>query len=113
MDSEVTYYRKSEIREHNNLKSAWIIMDNLVYDITKFLEDHPGGEEVLLEQAGQESTEAFEDVGHSEDARMMAKKYLIGELHPEDRKKPPKKETPSKSDAANNSGKKSSKCIIQ
>ena len=39
MDSEVTYYRKSEIREHNNLKSAWIIMDNLVYDITKFLED--------------------------------------------------------------------------
>lgn len=30
---------------------------------------HPGGEEVLIEQAGRDATEAFEDVGHSTDAR--------------------------------------------
>lgn len=41
---------------------------------------HPGGEEVLLEQAGREATEAFEDVGHSTDARDMMKKYKVGEL---------------------------------
>lgn len=41
---------------------------------------HPGGEEVLLEQAGKEATEAFEDVGHSTDARELMKKYKIGEL---------------------------------
>lgn len=32
-------------------------------------DQHPGGEEVLIEQAGREATEAFEDVGHSSDAR--------------------------------------------
>lgn len=41
---------------------------------------HPGGEEVLLEQAGKDATEQFEDVGHSSDAREMMTKYKIGEL---------------------------------
>ncbi len=43
---------------------------------------HPGGEEVLREQAGGDATESFEDVGHSTDAREMARSMLIGELHP-------------------------------
>jgi cytochrome b involved in lipid metabolism len=33
-----------------------------------------------LEQAGKDGTEAFEDVGHSTDARELMKKYKIGEL---------------------------------
>lgn len=41
---------------------------------------HPGGEEVLLEQAGNDGTEAFEDVGHSTDARELMKKYKIGDV---------------------------------
>ena len=41
---------------------------------------HPGGEEVLIEQAGKDATESFEDVGHSTDARDIMKKYKIGEL---------------------------------
>ena len=46
---------------------------------------HPGGEEILIENAGQDSTENFEDVGHSSDAREMLEEYYVGELHEEDR----------------------------
>lgn len=46
-----------------------------------FISQHPGGEEVLLEQAGGDATESFEDVGHSTDAREMLQQYYIGELH--------------------------------
>lgn len=35
---------------------------------------------MLIEQAGKDATENFEDVGHSNDARDMMKKYKIGEL---------------------------------
>ena len=35
----------------------------------------------MIENAGIDSTEAFEDVGHSSDAREMLKDYLIGELN--------------------------------
>lgn len=83
----VKYYRLSEIEGQNTFKSTWIIINNNVYDVTTFLEEHPGGEEVLREQAGGDATESFEDVGHSSDAREMAKDMLIGELHPEDRDK--------------------------
>ena len=41
---------------------------------------HPGGEEVLIENAGSDSTTAFDDVGHSSDARTMLEQYYIGEL---------------------------------
>ena len=42
-----------------------------------------GGEEVLIEQGGQDATESFEDVGHSEEARRMLKRYLVGPLQGE------------------------------
>ncbi|KAF7649548.1 hypothetical protein LDENG_00139580 [Lucifuga dentata] len=83
----VTYFRLAEIEQQNSFKSTWIVIHNQVYDVTKFLEEHPGGEEVLREQAGGDATESFEDVGHSTDAREMAGGMVIGELHPDDRVK--------------------------
>ncbi|XP_034998691.1 cytochrome b5 [Hippoglossus stenolepis] len=80
-------FRLSEIQEQNSFKSTWIIIQHKVYDVTKFLEEHPGGEEVLREQAGGDATESFEDIGHSSDAREMASSMVIGELHPDDREK--------------------------
>ena len=34
----------------------------------------------MVELAGKDATEGFVDVGHSQDARTMLKKYLIGEV---------------------------------
>lgn len=39
-----------------------------------------GGEEVLLDVAGQDATEAFEDVGHSDEAREILEGLLVGSL---------------------------------
>lgn len=49
-----------------------------VYDVTKYLDDHPGGAEVMLDVSGQNADEFFEDIGHSNEARTELKKYLIG-----------------------------------
>ena len=46
--------------------------------MTKYLDDHPGGAEVMLDVAGQNADEFFEDIGHSKEAREELKKYLIG-----------------------------------
>ena len=51
-----------------------------VCDVTCFLNEHPGGEEVLLEQARGDATESFEDVGHSSEAREVLKQYYIGDV---------------------------------
>jgi len=77
MSKEFTH---EEVAEHNSSNSTWIIIGNQVYDVTKFLDEHPGGCEVLLEKAGEDRTEAFEDVGHSTDAIEMRKQFLIGDV---------------------------------
>lgn len=46
--------------------------------MTKYLDDHPGGAEVMLDVAGQHADEFFEDIGHSKEARGELQKYLIG-----------------------------------
>jgi len=99
----VKYYTREDIRVHNMSSDTWLIIHDKVYDITSFLEEHPGGEEVLLEQGGADATESFEDVGHSTDAREMLQQYFIGELCMGDRKKEDGKEA-----HVTNSGKSSS-----
>lgn len=39
-----------------------------------------GGEEVLLDVGGQDATEAFEDVGHSDEAREILEGMKVGTL---------------------------------
>ncbi|XP_019871500.1 cytochrome b5 [Aethina tumida] len=81
-----TQYTLAQVKEHNDNKSTWIVIHNNVYDVTSFLNEHPGGEEVLLEQAGKDGSEAFEDVGHSNDARELMAKYKVGEIVESERK---------------------------
>ncbi|XP_054272367.1 cytochrome b5-like isoform X2 [Macrosteles quadrilineatus] len=95
-------YTYAEIKaESEDKNSTVIVIHNVVYDVTDFLNEHPGGEEVLLEQLGKDATEAFEDVGHSTDARDMMKKYKIGELAESERSKKEEKKatTVPKTDA--------------
>jgi cytochrome b involved in lipid metabolism len=57
-----------------------MIINGKVYDITSFLEDHPGGEEVLTELAGQDGTDPFDEIGHSPDAVELLKKFYVGDV---------------------------------
>lgn len=60
-----------------------------MYDVTKYSRDHPGGAEALIEVGGTDATSAYEDVGHSEDAREIMHQYLVGSLaHAADSPKP-------------------------
>jgi len=95
MEETTKYLTRKQVSEHNSNKDTWLLIHNNVYDLTAFLNEHPGGEEVLIEQAGKDATENFEDVGHSSDAREMMKKYKIGELVHEERTSIPEKSEPT------------------
>jgi cytochrome-b5 reductase len=51
-----------------------------VYNLTKYLEDHPSGEAILIEVAGTGATQALEDIGHSEEAKELLCPFPIGVL---------------------------------
>lgn len=75
-------YTLQEVEPHNTSKDCWLVIGGKVYDVTKFLEEHPGGDEVLLSATGKDATDDFEDVGHSNSAREMMAEYLVGEIDP-------------------------------
>jgi len=98
-DSIVRKMTRAEVAEHNSSSTAWLIIGNKVYDVTKFLDEHPGGCEVLLEKAGEDRTEAFEDIGHSTDAREMKEQFLVGEIVDEEKWKYSYDNRPARNDS--------------
>ncbi|OAA44430.1 Aldolase-type TIM barrel [Metarhizium rileyi] len=52
----------SEISQHNNAKSCWVIIHGKAYDVTDFLPEHPGGSKIILKYAGKDATEEFEPI---------------------------------------------------
>lgn len=76
---------KEEIAKHNTEEDCWLIIRDKVYDVSSYLEDHPGGVEIVMDLAGQDSTEDYDDVGHSDEANGMLVDYYIGEINQDSR----------------------------
>lgn len=74
----------SEFDEHNKPNDCWIVIDGKIIDVTTYLDGHPGGAEVLVQNAGKDATQAFLAIGHSESAKMQMMDYLVGILSPKD-----------------------------
>jgi len=72
-------YTREEVSKHNNEKSCWIIVDSVVFDVTDFLDAHPGGAGIILQLAGKDATEAFYGF-HRQEVLQKYKMYRIGNI---------------------------------
>ncbi|QCE03930.1 cytochrome b5, seed isoform-like [Vigna unguiculata] len=70
----------SEVSQHNNAKDCWLVIHGKVYNVTKFLEDHPGGDDVLLSSTGKDASNDFDDIGHSTSAVAMMDEFYVGDI---------------------------------
>ncbi|KAI0412046.1 acyl-CoA dehydrogenase/oxidase [Xylaria grammica] len=52
-------FSKADVASHNKGDSLWIIVDEDVYDLTKFQDDHPGGKKILTRVAGKDASKQF------------------------------------------------------
>ena len=79
--SFIPSFSMDEVRTHNTAESAWVVLNRKVYDITPFLESHPGGKQILLRYAGRNATAPFNRL-HSKTAKLSVGDYFIGNCHP-------------------------------
>jgi alkylation response protein AidB-like acyl-CoA dehydrogenase/predicted heme/steroid binding protein len=62
-----------EVSKHNTAESAYVIIHGKVYDLTNFMEIHPGGKNVIMRAAGKDVTEEFDSL--HEDIVLSHPKY--------------------------------------
>jgi len=84
-----TKYTLKEIAKHNKQTDIWLILANKVYDVTSFINDHPGGVEIFMEVAGKNATDGFIEAGHVSNYSIvqMLKDFLIGIVEEENHSK--------------------------
>ncbi|KAI0165269.1 FMN-dependent dehydrogenase-domain-containing protein [Hypoxylon sp. FL1284] len=70
----------AEITKHNTAASCWIVVHGKVYDVSQYLEDHPGGAAILVRQGGRDATAEFSKVHSSDVLKNLPSGSLLGEL---------------------------------
>ena len=74
-------YTYEEVLRHNLPDDCWLIINGGVYDVSPYINSHPGGPIVLQTRGGCVATNAFRGANHSNQAvNVVMPKYRIGRI---------------------------------
>ena len=81
----VSVLKRSQVAKHNTRQDCWCIIHGKVYDLTKFLPEHPGGSAIILKYAGRDATKAFDPI-HPSDIieKLLPASVLMGTISEDD-----------------------------
>ncbi|ETW75957.1 fatty acid-2 hydroxylase 1 [Heterobasidion irregulare TC 32-1] len=83
MSKRIRMYTAEDVAEHANASSCWVSYKGRIFDVTRFLPDHPGGDELVLKFAGHDVEDAMRDATeheHSESAYEVLNEFFIGRV---------------------------------
>ncbi|KAI0587988.1 hypothetical protein Ptr902_05639 [Pyrenophora tritici-repentis] len=73
---------RESVASHNTPEDLWCIIDHKVYDLSDFVDAHPGGSVVLEQVAGQDATTAFYNL-HRQEVLEKYSELCIGTIEGE------------------------------
>ncbi len=73
-----TYYTAAEVSGHASTQSCWSIVNGKVYDLTSWINRHPGGSSAIKRMCGVDGSEDFNDQhgGKGRPERELAAFYI-------------------------------------
>ncbi|XP_052571994.1 cytochrome b5 reductase 4 isoform X3 [Peromyscus californicus insignis] len=71
---------EEELKTHNKKDDCWICIRGLVYNVSPYMEYHPGGEDELMRAAGADGTDLFNEVHRWVNYESMLKECLVGRM---------------------------------
>lgn len=77
---DLPFWSLEEVSDKNSEGSFLLVIHGKVYDFTAFFKEHPGGEDILRESLGKDTTDRYEEAFHSQKARELTEKYLVAHV---------------------------------
>lgn len=71
---------EEELKKHNKKDDCWICLRGFVYNVSPYMEYHPGGEDELMRAAGADGTDLFNEVHRWVNYESMLKECLVGRM---------------------------------
>ncbi|XP_053351233.1 cytochrome b5 reductase 4 [Clarias gariepinus] len=71
---------EEELKKHNTKNDCWTCIRGMVYNISAYMDFHPGGEEELMKAAGIDGTDLFDQVHRWVNYESMLKECLVGRM---------------------------------
>ena len=79
--ASVSGYTMAEVRKHANAASCWTVISGDVYDLSKWVNRHPGGRARILSLCGKDGTAAFRaEHGKERQPNQVLAGYKLGPL---------------------------------
>ena len=75
---------RAQFKDHTDADKHWIIIDSNVYDVSCWLQSHPGGKLILLHSIGRDVSEAF-NAYHPHWVRQQLAAFKVGQLQTDPR----------------------------
>jgi len=69
-----------EVSKHNTRNDAWICVEGRAYDVTKYVEHHPGGWLPIANLAGKDVTDAFANYHPASVYQKLLPSYYVGDV---------------------------------
>lgn len=82
-ERKLRQFTRGEVAKHSQAGDCWVILAGKVYNVSSWLDIHPGGSNPLISHAGKDGTDAWEEAGHTARARRLMDRYVVGEIVPE------------------------------
>jgi len=76
---ELQMYTLEDVKKHNRSNDAWMVINGKVYDVTKYIPFHPGGNKILM-GVGKDGTSLYNQYHPWVNANFLLEKYHIGFL---------------------------------
>lgn len=118
--AELRLIDATELAEHNHKDSCWKAIDGMVYDLTGYIPEHPGDEQLTLAWCGKDASQAWHNKRpgkpHGPVAAMLLPNYLIGRFTSAPASSTPTRQTagpvPTTTSSTPSSGRPSAKVLL-
>eukprot|EP00747_Dinoflagellata_sp_TGD_P151088 gnl/TRDRNA2_/TRDRNA2_177178_c0_seq3.p1 gnl/TRDRNA2_/TRDRNA2_177178_c0~~gnl/TRDRNA2_/TRDRNA2_177178_c0_seq3.p1 ORF type:complete len:528 (-),score=131.16 gnl/TRDRNA2_/TRDRNA2_177178_c0_seq3:326-1831(-) len=73
---------REEVAKHGSQEDCWVVLNGQAYDLTGFLDEHPGGAGIIVKYAGRDASRAFNPIHPKDITKTLPKEAHKGPVTP-------------------------------